>query len=63
MGSDNVLSISDKQRIDQDLEIALLRKNIQNIEDVRVSENEISANQIEEMEIQSSQTFEQIAIL
>jgi chemotaxis protein MotB len=59
----NVLSISDKQRIDQDLEIALLRKNIQNIEDVRVSENEISANQIEEMEIQSSQTFEQIAIL
>ncbi|MDA9628932.1 OmpA family protein [Pelagibacteraceae bacterium] len=59
----NVLSISDKQRIDQDLEIALLRKNIQNIEDVRVLENEISANQIEEMEIQSSQTFEQIAIL
>ena len=59
----NVLSISDKQRIDQELEIALLRKNIQNIEDIRISENEISSNQIEEMEIQSSKTFEQIAIL
>jgi chemotaxis protein MotB len=59
----NVLSISDKQRIDQELEIVLLRKNIQNIEDIRISENEISSKQIEEMEIQSSQTFEQIAIL
>ena len=59
----NVLSISDKQRIDQELEIALLRKNIQNIEDVRISENEISSNKIEEMQIQSSKTFEQIAIL
>ena len=59
----NVLSISDKQRIDQELEIALLRKNIQNIEEIRISENEISSNQIEEMKIQSSQTFEQIAIL
>ena len=45
----NVLSISDKQRIDQELEIALLRKNIQNIEEIRISENEISSNQIEEM--------------
>ena len=59
----NVLSISDKQRIDQELEIALLKKNIQNIEEIRISENEISSNQIEEMEIQSSKTFEQIAIL
>ena len=59
----NVLSISDKQRIDQELEIALLKKNIQNIEDIRISENEISSNQIKEMEIQSSKTFEQIAIL
>ena len=59
----NVLSISDKQRIDQELEIALLRKNIQNIEEIRISEKEISSDKIEEMEIQSSQTFEQIAIL
>ncbi len=59
----DVLSISDKQKIDQELEIALLKKNIQNIEDIRISENEISSNQIEEMEIQSSKTFEQIAIL
>ncbi len=59
----NVLSISDKQRIDQELEIALLRKDIQNIEDIRIAENETSSNQIEEMEIQSSKTFEQIAIL
>ncbi len=49
--------------MDQELEIALLRKNIQNIEDIRISENEISSNQIKEMEIQSSKTFEQIAIL
>ena len=59
----NVLSISDKQRIDQELEIALLRKNIQNIEEIRISEKEISSDKIEEMEIQSSQTFEQIALL
>ena len=59
----NVLSISDKQRIDQELEIALLRKNIQDIEDIRISEKEISSTKIEEMEMQSSQTFEQIAIL
>ena len=59
----NVLSISDKQRIDQELEIALLRKNIQNIEEIRISEKEISSDKIKEMEIQSSQTFEQIAIL
>jgi len=59
----NVLSISDKKRIDQELEIALLRKNIQNIEDIRIEENKISSNQIEQMEIQSSQTFEQISIL
>ena len=59
----NVLSISDKQRLDQELEIALLRKNIQNIEEIRISEKEISSDKIEEMEIQSSQTFEQIAIL
>ena len=59
----NVLSISDKQRIDQELEIVLLRKNIQNIEEIRISEKEISSDKIEEMEIQSSQTFEQIAIL
>ena len=59
----NVLSISDKQRIDQELQITLLRKNIQNIEDIRIAENETSSNQIEEMKIQSSKTFEQIAIL
>ncbi|MBD1147461.1 OmpA family protein [Pelagibacterales bacterium SAG-MED31] len=59
----NVLSISDAKRIDQELEIALLKKNIENIENVRIQENEISNNQIEEMEIQASQTFEQIAIL
>ena len=59
----NVLSISDKQRIDQELEIALLGKNIQNIKEIRISEKEISSDKIEEMEIQSSQTFEQIAIL
>jgi len=59
----NVLSISNKQKIDQELEIALLKKNIQDIEDIRISEKEISSTKIEEMEMQSSQTFEQIAIL
>ena len=59
----NVLSISDEKRIEQELEIALLKRNIENIEDVRIQENEISINQLEKMKIQSSQTFEQISIL
>jgi chemotaxis protein MotB len=59
----NVLSISDEKRIKQELEISLLQKNIQNIQDVRIQENKISTNQIEEMEVQASQTFEQISIL
>jgi len=59
----NVLSISDEKRMEQELEIALLKRNIENIEDVRIEENEISSNQIEQMEIQTSQTFEQISIL
>ena len=59
----NVLSISDEKRIEQELEIALLKRNIENIEDVRIQENEISTNQLEKMKIQSYQTFEQISIL
>ena len=59
----NVLSISDEKRIEQELEIELLKRNIENIEDVRIQENEISINQLEKMKIQSSQTFEQISIL
>ena len=59
----NVLSISDEKRMEQELEIALLKRNIENIEDVRIQENEISINQLEKMKIQSSQTFEQISIL
>ncbi len=58
-----VLSISDDKRIEQELEIALLKRDIQNIEDYRIKENTISSNQIEQMEIQASQTFEQISIL
>ena len=59
----NVLSISDEKRMEQELEIALLKRNIENIEDVRIQENEVSTNQLEKMKIQSSQTFEQISIL
>ena len=59
----NILSISDEKTIAQELEIALLKRNIQNIEEIRIEENEISSNQIEQMEIQTSQTFEQISIL
>ena len=59
----NVLSISDEKRMEKELEIALLKRNIENIEDVRIQENEISINQLEKMKIQSSQTFEQISIL
>ncbi len=59
----NVLSISDKNKMDQELEIALLRKNIQNVEDLRIEETEISSNQIEQMEKQASETFEQISML
>ena len=59
----NVLSISDEKRIEQELEIAILKGTIQNVESQRVNENEISSNQIKEMEIESSQTLEQISIL
>ena len=59
----NVLSISDEKRIEQELEITILKGTIQNVESQRVNENEISSNQIKEMEIESSQTLEQISIL
>ena len=59
----NILSISDEKTMTQELEIALLKRNIQNTEEVRIEENETSSNQIELMEIQASQTFEQISIL
>ena len=59
----NVLSISDEKRLDQELEIAKLKKTVENIESQRVAENEISSSQIKEMEIESSQTLEQISIL
>ena len=59
----NVLSISDKNRVDKELEIALLKKNIQSLEDRRIEESEISSSQIDQMEKQASQTFEQITVL
>ena len=59
----NVLSISDEKRLDQELEIAKLKKTVENVESQRVAENEISSSQIKEMEIESSQTLEQISIL
>ena len=59
----NVLSISDEKRSEQELEIAKLKKTVENVENQRVAENEISSSQIKEMEIESSQTLEQISIL
>ena len=59
----NVLSISDEKRMEQELEIALLKRTVENVESQRVAENEISSSQIKEMEIESSQTLEQISIL
>ncbi len=59
----NVLSISDAKNLEQELEIATLKRTIENVESQRVIENEISSNQIKEMEIESSQTLEQISIL
>ncbi len=59
----DVLSISDEKKMEQELEIAILKRDLENIEEIRIQENEISNIQIKEMEIQSSQTFEQIAIL
>ena len=59
----NVLSISDEKSLEQELEIATLKRTIENVESQRVIENEISSNQIKEMEIESSQTLEQISIL
>ena len=59
----NVLSISDDKRIEQELEIALLKRNIENVEDDRAKENEISRSKVEQMQVEASQTFEQISIL
>ena len=59
----NVLSISDAKSLEQELEIATLKRTIENVESQRVIENEISSNEIKEMEIESSQTLEQISIL
>ena len=59
----NVLSISDEKRMEQELEIAILKRTVENVESQRVAENEISSSQIKEMEIESSQTLEQISIL
>ena len=59
----NVLSISDAKSLEQELEIATLKRTIENVESQRITENEISSNQIKEMEIESSQTLEQISIL
>jgi len=59
----NVLSISDEKRMEQELEIAILKRTVENVQSQRVAENEISSSQIKEMEIESSQTLEQISIL
>ena len=59
----NVLSISDEKKMEQELQIAILKKTVENVESQRVAENEISSSQIKEMEIESSQTLEQISIL
>ncbi len=59
----NVLSISDAKSMEQELEIATLKRTIKNVENQMVTENEISSNQIKEMELESSQTLEQISIL
>ena len=59
----NVLSISEEKKLEQKLDINLLKKNIENLEDVRNKEKEISISQIVQMEIQASQIFEQISIL
>ncbi len=59
----NVLSISDEKRMEQELEIVILKRDIVNVENARTMENEISSNQIEDMQIEASQTFEQISIL
>ena len=59
----NILSISNNNRIEKELDIALLQRNIQNIEDLKDEENLVFKDQIEKMEFQASQTFEQILIL
>jgi len=59
----NVLSISDEKRIKQELEIAILKRDIENVENSRAMQNEVSSNQIEDMQIEASQTYEQISIL
>ena len=59
----NVLSISDEKKIKQELDIVLLKRDLENLEDNKNKENKILNNQLAQMEIQASQTFEQISIL
>ena len=59
----NVLSISKENRLEKELEMALLKNNINNVEELRSEESKISTNQIEKMKLESSQTFKQISIL
>ena len=53
----NVLSVSDAKSLEQELEIATLKRTIENVESQRVIENEISSNQIKEMEIEVITNF------
>ena len=40
-----------------------LKRNIENVEDDRAKENEISRIKVEQMQVEASQTFEQISSL
>ena len=46
-----------KKRLEQELEIAKLKKTVENVESQRVAENEISSSQIKEMEIEVIANF------
>jgi len=59
----NILSISEERQIEQESKILTLEKNYKSLEDLSKSEKEVSLKEIQEMELRSSQTLKQVAIL
>jgi len=59
----NILSISEETQLSQKSQILTLEKNLQTLQEESGVQKEISLKKIQEMELQSSQTLEQVSIL
>ena len=59
----NILSISQETQLAQESQITMLEKNILSLQKLSESEKEISIQQIQEMELRSLKTLQQVEIL